>query len=276
MRLLLIADDPAQSASLTRLFNHSGFITDSVATAEDAIAALRLAPYDAIILDVATYDPCHSEVLRLIRLRDAQRRVLVLSDNSTAQVHIDALNRGADDFLVKPFTAEELLARLRALLRRPSQVVDPVMRAGNIALDTAVGAVHVDGVAVRLTRREFAILEVLVRNKDGLVARERLEHAVFSFDATVTPNALEVAISRLRRSLALHDATLTVVAQRGSGYTLAPRQVTRPGAGAKNIILLPRAPAAGGAAPKLGARPVNGEINGTHGRLRRSGIEKRP
>lgn len=235
MRLLVAAETISQSPDLTKLLQQNGFVLDAVTTVEDAIAAIDIAPYDALLLDLDMLtrhngdarQNCdarrENDALRLIRQKEPQRRILVLSDQSTATARIDALNKGADDFLSKPFAPEELLARLRALMRRPGQMVGLTLRIGNIEFDTTTGGLQIAGKPVRLRRREFTLLEVLMRNKDHIISRERLEHAVFSFDSAVTPNAMEAAISRLRRNLSLHGATLTIVAQRGTGYRLVLR-----------------------------------------------------
>ena len=223
MRILIAVQQSMHLANLTKLLHENGFVTDPVETIDDVLSTLGLAPYDAILLDLGMKGRGPEDVLRLVRSREPERRVLVLSDRNSSEARIDALNKGADDFLGKPFTDAELLARLRALLRRPAETVGTKLRAANVELDTASGRVCVDGNPARLRRREFAILEALMRNKNIVIPRERLEQAVFSFDSNVTPNALEVAISRLRRSLIQHGALLTVGVQRGIGYTLVLR-----------------------------------------------------
>ena len=228
MRLLVAAEMVTKSVDLSRLLEQGGFVIDAAGTLDDVIAALGLAAYDAMLLDLDllardTPGRRDCEVLRVIRLKESQGRILVLSDQSTSSVRIDALNKGADDVLGKPFAPEELLARLRALMRRPSQMVGLTLKIGNIEFNTVTGGVQIAGKTVRLRRREFAILEMLMRNKDYAVSRERIEQAVFSFNNPVTPNALEAAISRLRRNLSAHDATIAIVAQRSVGYQLVLR-----------------------------------------------------
>lgn len=208
-----------------RLLSKSGFVVDATAAIDEASAALKLTSYDAVIVDLAVPDCGEYEMFRLIRQKRPGTRILALLETkaNVAKMRISALNSGADDVLATPYVPDELLARVRALLRRPTQVVAATLRFGNIELDTHTGGVKIAGELVCLPRREVLILDMLMRNTSRIMPREKLEQAVFSFDNVVTPNALEAAISRLRRNLIDYGSTLTVISLRRSGYTLAAR-----------------------------------------------------
>jgi len=133
---------------------------------------------------------------------------------------VELLNTGADDYLVKPFSLDELLARIRAVLRRPAHIAVDRLSAGNISLETGTLTLEVGGQAVEIPRRELGVLETLLRSLGRLVPKRKLSEAIYSFDDEVTPNAVEAAVSRLRRRLQSHGATVSITAMRGLGYVM--------------------------------------------------------
>jgi DNA-binding response OmpR family regulator len=150
--------------------------------------------------------------------------VLVATARADVVQRVQTLNDGADDYLVKPFSLDELLARVRALLRRPRQVAETILTAGNVALDTVAMTLRIGGsLVLDVPRRELAALAALLGQKGRLLPRQKLEDAVYSFDSEVTPNAMEAAVSRLRRRLESHEASVTITAMRGLGYILSER-----------------------------------------------------
>ena len=136
---------------------------------------------------------------------------------------IETLNDGADDYLVKPFSLDELLARVRALLRRPKQVAPSILTAGNVTLDTTSMVARVDGTPVELPRGEVTMLAALLSQPGKLLQKEKLADAVYSFDKEVTPNAVEAVVSRLRRRLDAQGASVIITAMRELGYILSER-----------------------------------------------------
>jgi DNA-binding response OmpR family regulator len=223
MRLLVVEDNPKLSALLVDLLNDQSYAVDAAATVEDARAALDVASYDLIILDLGLPDGDGGTVLRQLRRHGRGVPVLVATARTEVVQRVKTLDEGADDYLVKPYSLQELLARVRALLRRPAEALNPVVTAGNVALDTARFAVSIEATLVEMPRRELAVLDILMRNQGRLVSRGALEDAVYSFDAEVTPNAIEAAISRLRKRLECNGATVAVTAMRGLGYILAAK-----------------------------------------------------
>ncbi len=221
MRLLVVEDNTNLSALLVELLEDQAHAVDAVANVEDARSALAVATYHLVILDLALPGEDGGTLLRELRRRGDDVPVLVATARGEVPHRIATLDAGADDYIVKPFSHQELLARVRALLRRLPEALDPVIVAGNVALDTATCSLHIDGAAVELQRRESAVLEVLIRQYGRLVPRAMLEAAVYSSDAEVTPNAIEAAISRVRRRLESNRANVAITAMRGLGYILA-------------------------------------------------------
>ncbi len=221
MRLLVVEDNPKLSALLGKLLTERGYAVDTVADAASAREALRVASYDLIVLDLGLPDEDGRVLLQTLRRGGGNVAVLVATARADLGQRVQTLDDGADDYLVKPFSPEELVARVRALLRRPRHTLDTVLGAGNLTLDTARLAVSIGGVAVEMARREVTVLAVLLRSEGRLVSRKALEDAIYSFDAEVTPNAMEAAVSRVRRRLEQHGATLTLTTMRGLGYILS-------------------------------------------------------
>ena len=227
MRLLIVEDNDRLVALLERLFREHGHVVDAFSTVDDAIAALEAAPYDAIVLDLTLPDGEGADVLRAVRQKGEGTPVLVASARADVLERIKLLDQGADDYLVKPFSFDELLARLRALQRRPRLAPSQVLSAGNVQLDTAAMSVSVAGQPADMPRRELMVLETLMRNQGRLLSREKILNAIYALDAEVTPNAVEAAISRLRRRLETHNADVTITAMRGLGYIMTSHDSER-------------------------------------------------
>jgi DNA-binding response OmpR family regulator len=223
MKLLIIEDNARLATLMTKLLTDNGMTVDAVGTVEEARAALALASYDLILLDLALPDGYGGDLLRTLRTAGKATPVLVATARGDVTDRVKLLNAGADDYLVKPFSLDELLARIRAVLRRPRQTAPNLLQAGNVALDTVSQTLTIDGVVAELPRLELRVLAALLGQHGKLLARERLEQAVYSMDAEVTPNAIEAAISRLRRRLEARGANVTITAMRGLGYILAER-----------------------------------------------------
>lgn len=221
MRLLIIEDNEKLATLMARLLSEHLYSVDAVAGIEEARAALALVDYDLVLLDLSLPDGDGSEILRSLRREGQTTRILVATAQADVVQRVETLNDGADDYLVKPFSLDELLARIRALLRRPSETKQPVLVAGQLALDTRSLTLRVTGKVTPLPRREFGVLVTLLSNQGRLVPRAKLEQAIYSFDNEVTPNAIEAAVSRLRRRLDSLDAAVTITAMRGIGYILA-------------------------------------------------------
>jgi DNA-binding response OmpR family regulator len=222
MRLLLIEDSTQLGALIVDGLARDGFVVDWRSTLEDALEARGLVAYDLILLDLGLPDGDGLDLLRKLRRNRDSVPVLILTARSGLGERIAGLDVGADDYLVKPFDIAELSARCRALLRRPGACLSVILQAGNVALDTASRSLEVAGIPVVMSPRELALLEHLLRRAGQVVAKSLLEDQLYAADAEVTPNALEVAVSRLRKRLAATDADLTLRTAHGVGYALMP------------------------------------------------------
>lgn len=225
MRLLVVEDNQNLAAIITKLLSKSLYAVDTVETVDTARAALAAIDYDLVLLDLSLPDGDGSDILRSLRRAGRTTRILVTTARADVLQRVETLNDGADDYLVKPFSVDELLARVRALLRRPSEGKQVVLTAGRLTLDTTSLTLNVAGQVTALPRRELGILITLLGNQGHLVPRRKLENAVYSFDTEVTPNAIEAAVSRLRRRLDSLHASVTITAMRGLGYILTESDI---------------------------------------------------
>ena len=223
MRILIVEDSEKVAALIVKRLRENLFAVDPVKTVDEAMGALEVVEYDAVVLDLTLPDGNGIEVLRALRKKGKSVPVLIETARDDVTHRVEALDQGADDYIVKPFSSEELLARIRAILRRPKQTVHAVMELGNVALDVSAVTLRIDGESVDMARREFEVLAALFRSRGRIIPRERLEEAIYSFDVDVTPNAIEATISRLRRRLEAQGATIEITAMRGLGYLLAER-----------------------------------------------------
>ena len=220
MRVLVVEDEPELSALLRGALEQGGFVTDAAASVADANEHLKSAEYDAAILDLGLPDGDGLALLRALRRAGNTLPVLILTARDAPEDRVRGLDTGADDYVVKPFHLAEILSRVRALLRRPNAALGVRLVAGNLVFDTPTRAVEVGGVAMPLPARETALLEMLLRRQGRVVAREALESGMYGFDTPTGPNAMEVAVHRLRRHLQEAGASARVRTVRGVGYML--------------------------------------------------------
>lgn len=221
MRVLIVEDHAKMAVLLRRLLHGSGYVVDAVGSLDEASAALAVARYDAILLDLSLPDGDGRDLLRRLRRAHDGVPVLVATARDGLNERVALLDEGADDYLVKPFSPDELLARLRAVLRRQPALAPRCLSFANLTLDVEGGALRVGEASVEVSHHDVAILGALLRNQGRLTSREQLAEALYSLDDAVTPNAIEAAISRLRRRLEAHGATAGIVSMRGLGYALA-------------------------------------------------------
>ena len=221
MRVLIVEDEPALAALLRDALARAGFALDVAHGVADAEASLRLATYDTLILDLGLADGDGLTLLQALRRRGTSVPVLILTARDAPEDRVRGLDLGADDYVVKPFHMDELVSRVRALLRRPNAALGVELRLGNLALHTPSRAVTVGCVAVALSAREASLLELLLRRHGRVVPRESIEENLYGFDSPTSPNAVEVLVHRLRRRLQDASATAAVHTIRGVGYMLA-------------------------------------------------------
>jgi len=222
MRLLLVEDHDRLRLLTAEGLQQKGFVVDPVGTAADADAALRGIGYDAVILDLGLPDQDGLALLATWRQRGVTVPVLILTARDKVSDRIAGLNRGGDDYLVKPFAFEELLARIRALLRRAQNLTDQTITLGNVIYDPIERTVTVKGVLLSLGRRELNALEFMMGRPGRVVSRQHFEDALYAFGEEIASNAIEVLISRLRKRLTVAEATVQIQTLRGLGYLLKP------------------------------------------------------
>lgn len=221
MRLLLIEDNQRLAEYLSAGLQNGGFAVDHVSTTEDADGALATAKYDTLLLDLGLPDKDGLIWLSDQRRRQMTRPVLVLTARDTLEDLVAGLNQGADDYLRKPFELDELIARVRALLRRPGEALGVVLTAGNVSFDTSNREVTVAGRPVEFGRREMDGLEILMRRAGRVVPKSAIEEAIYSFGEDLASNAIEVLVHRIRRRMQEAGADLHIHTLRGVGYVLS-------------------------------------------------------
>lgn len=221
MRLLLVEDNERFAALLKRGLSAAGFVVDVLATADDAAAALRSSRFEIVVLDLGLPDADGLEVLTEMRRRGDPTPVLILTARGGLKDRVTGLQSGADDYLVKPFALEELIARLQALLRRPGSLLGVALKLGNVTLDTVARQLFVGDRPIFFSPREIAVLEHLLRRSGRVVAKTFLEDNLYGLSQEVGSNAVEVYVHRLRRHLAEVGASVQIHTLRGVGYLIA-------------------------------------------------------
>jgi two-component system, OmpR family, response regulator QseB len=221
MKILLVEDHRAMRQMIADHLVERGFAVDAVGRGEDAIAAVAVASYDAVILDLGLPDLDGMDVLVAIRARTGTDiPTLILTARDAVEDRVQGLNTGADDYLVKPFDLPELEARLRAVLRRPGVRRSTTHACRDLVFDTVSREAFVGNVPLELARREAALLEELMRAAGRVVAKDVLEDRLYTFDEAASSNALEAAVSRLRKKMAAAGAAVRIETKRGIGYRL--------------------------------------------------------
>lgn len=216
MRVLLAEDETDLAVILQRTLQEEGYVCDWAADGESALHQALRGPYDAIILDLMLPLVDGLAILDRLRAKGLATPVLILTARDTTADRVGGLDRGADDYLVKPFAVDELLARLRALLRRSSTSPAPRIRVGDVCIDTAARTVSNAGHPVTLPAKEYALLEYLAFRRGTFVTRGTLYDHLYGDDDETLSNVLDVYVSSLRRKLGRD----TILTRRGVGYML--------------------------------------------------------
>jgi len=224
VRILIVEDTAALARSLAQGLSEEGFAVDVAADGEEGLHFALEIPYDAIVLDRMMPRLDGLSMLRRVREKGVRTPVLLLTALGEVHDRVDGLDGGADDYLVKPFSFDELLARLRALLRRNRGQARNLVEVGRLRLDLAARAATVDGRSLELTAREFSLLELLSLEPDTTFSRTAIAERLYSEEADLDSNVIDVFVGRLRRKLdaaGLPGAEL-IRTQRGAGYRLDP------------------------------------------------------
>lgn len=214
MRVLVVEDKPALARQVAEALRAAGFAVDVAADGEEGHFLGDTEPYDAAILDLGLPKIDGATVLRRWRAGGRAMPVLILTARDSWSDKVAGLDAGGDDYLTKPFHMEELLARVRALVRRAAGRAEPILRAGAVELDTRTGRVHVAGRPVETTAQESKVLSYLMHHRGRAVSRTELAEHIYGHDSERDSNTIEVFVGRLRRKLG-EDAIRT---HRGRGY----------------------------------------------------------
>ncbi|OAI30656.1 two-component system response regulator [Methylosinus sp. R-45379] len=220
MRILLVEDQSELAGEIRRRMRRDGFAVDHVGSVGDALEALRAHSYAVAMLDRRLPDGDGLAIVPEIRRRQPGSRVLVLSALDAVDERINGLDAGADDYLTKPFDLDEMMARIRAALRRPGADSAPPIRVGALEFDLGTRAVAIDGRPAVFHHRELALLEGLVRRAGRVAEREALASEIWGFDEPVQSHALTIIVSRVRARLQKLEARVDIHMVRGVGYFL--------------------------------------------------------
>lgn len=214
MRVLLVEDDGMIAQGLQTALRQGGFAVDWVADGKSADAALQDSVFDVVLLDLGLPQRDGLEVLRALRRRGSATPVIILTARDEVQNRVAGLDAGADDYIVKPFDLDEVMARMRSVLRRAAGRGDPVIQHGDLRLNPVSHTVEHKGVPVNLSAHEFSVLEALLQRPGAVLSRSQLEDRLYGWEEQIGSNAIEVYIHGLRRKLG-NEAIRTL---RGVGY----------------------------------------------------------
>ena len=220
MRILLVEDDVAIAQSLKEGLEDEAYAVDVAHDGDEGYRTAATDDYDVIILDVMLPEMNGYEVCRALRKDGNQTPILMLTARDAERDIVEGLDMGADDYLAKPFSFEVLLARLRALLRRPNEKLEEVLRVGDLALDPSLKKVTRAAQEISLTAKEYAVLEYLMRNAGKVLSKEQIISHVWDFDADVLPNNVELFIMFLRRKIDKPFGSKLIHTVPGFGYKL--------------------------------------------------------
>ncbi len=220
MRALIAEDEARMAALLKRGLQEEGYAVDVTDTAEDAIWMASETAYDVILLDVMLPDGNGFDICRHLRAAHCWAPVLMLTARDAIDDRVSGLDAGADDYLTKPFAFDELLARIRALLRRGAAARPPLLQAGPLSLDPATRAVMIADVAIDLTALEFTLLEYLMRHPDEVLSRTHIREHVWDFAFDGDSNVVDVYIRYLREKIDRRFDVTLIETVRGAGYRI--------------------------------------------------------
>ena len=222
MRVLLVEDYQPLARALTQGLREAGYAVDATGNGRQGLALAEGNPYDALVLDVMVPEVDGLAILRRVRAAGSNAGVVIITARDQLPDRIAGLDLGADDYLVKPFAVEELLARLRAVIRRRYQSTSSVVALGDLVIDSAARAVMRDGKPVTLSAREFALLEYLALRRGQIVTRTEIWEHVYDFAAEPSSNVVDVYVGYLRRKLGDGEpgARRLIRTHRGLGYSL--------------------------------------------------------
>jgi two-component system response regulator PhoP len=221
VRILLVEDEAPLRETLAARLKREGYAVDAAADGEEGLYLGREMPFDCAVIDLGLPKMPGLDLVKALREEGKKYPILILTARSSWQDKVEGLKTGADDYLVKPFHVEELLARLNALMRRASGWTRPTLECGPVVLDTTAQTVTVNGAGVELTSYEYKVLEYLMLHAGELVSKSDLTEHIYQQDFDRDSNVLEVFIGRLRKKLDPENALKPIETVRGRGYRFA-------------------------------------------------------
>ena len=220
MKILVVEDEEALAEALSEILKRNKYSVDAVYDGEDGLEYAMTGLYDCILLDIMLPKMNGLDVLRILRKKHISTPVLLLTAKSDIEDKITGLDSGADDFLTKPFVSGELLARVRALTRRKGEVITDEFTYGDVALNKSTFSLSREGQFVKLSSKEYQIMEMLMANPKQLIPKERFIEKIWGYESDVEYNNVEVYISFLRKKLHVIGSDVTIKTARGIGYFL--------------------------------------------------------
>ena len=220
MRLLIVEDEPDLNQVLVKRLSAEHYSVDAVDNGADALHYISMADYDCILLDIMIPQINGLDVLRQIRANENHAPVLLLTAKDAVEDRVIGLDSGADDYLVKPFAFDELLARIRVLTRRPFGAVSNIFQVDDLQVDCHSRTVTREGEEIEVSSKEFAILEYLIRNKGIVLSREKIEEHVWNYEYEGGSNIVDVYIRYLRKKIDSGYSNKLIQTVRGAGYVL--------------------------------------------------------
>lgn len=223
MRILIVEDDKKIANAIKRGLEHESFAVDVEYDGKNGLGAALAIEYDLIVLDRMLPEVDGIKICQALRSENSKTPILILTAKDKTKDKVEGLNAGADDYLAKPFAFEELLARVRALLRRPQNHLNSVLGVGNLSLDTANFEAKRAGKKIQLSVKEFALLEYLMRNQNRILTKDNIISHVWDYDADILPNTVEVYIGYLRNKIdrPFKNLPKLIKTVRGFGYKIS-------------------------------------------------------
>ena len=220
MRILVVEDNTHLNDLVVKKLKSENYSVDSCLRGDDAMDYIACAAYDALILDIMLPGLSGLDILRALRAKDDKTPVLLLTARDSLSDKVSGLDAGADDYLIKPFAFDELLARIRALIRRKTNAASDVFTAADLTVDCATRKVTRGNREIELSSREFAIIEYLIRNKSVVLSRNTIGNHIWNYDYEGESNIIDVYIRNLRRKIDDMEKTKLIHTVRGAGYVL--------------------------------------------------------
>lgn len=220
MRVLVVDDDRKTASFVSKALKSDGFAVDVLHSGDDALQAVRVTPFDAVVLDIMLAGRDGLSVVRQLRAQGNRTPVLLLSARGEANERIEGLNAGADDYVPKPFVLEEVIARVRALVRRGGDVKSAVLRVANLSLDTTTHQAERGGRTIELTTREYRLLEYLMRSAGRICTRMMILEKVWDYHFDPGSNIVDVYVRKLRDKIDAGSPVKLLHSVRGSGYVI--------------------------------------------------------